>query len=128
MFGSLDNNEYLFWLYSSTPLSNNCYLCFFKLNWWLYKIVCSWFYHHFITLVFFNNNNRLYALFIFLMFCKTKHLSTDADSSTNTTLGLTMNTPKSILKKNKTNLFKRKNSKTSRNMPKLAILPSTRGL
>ena len=53
---------------------------------------------------------------------ETKHLSTDADSSTDTTVGWTKNTQK------RKNHRKRKNSKTSRNMPKLAIRPSTRGL
>ena len=60
---------------------------------------------------------------------ETKHLSTDADSSTNTTVGWTNNTQKTefFLKAEK-NIPKCKNSKTSRNMQKLAIRPLTRGL
>ena len=60
---------------------------------------------------------------------ETKHLLTHADSSTDTTVGWTKNTQK--LKFIEEIFFlnaKRKNSKTSRNMPKLAIRPSTRGL
>ena len=56
-----------------------------------------------------------------------KHLSTDADSSTNTTVGWTKNTQKSIFFNGKNNP-KRKTSKTSRIMPKLAMRPLTRGL
>ena len=56
---------------------------------------------------------------------ETKHLSTDADSSTKTLLGWTKNTQKP-------NLFEKQkeSSKTQKlkNMPKLAIRPSTRGL
>jgi hypothetical protein len=50
------------------------------------------------------------------------------DSSTNATVGWTKNTqnPKKI--KNGKNNPKRKNSKTSRDMPKLAIHPLTSGL
>ena len=59
---------------------------------------------------------------------ETKHLSTDADSSTDTTVGWTKNTQKTEFVENGNNHPKRKNSKTSRNMPKLAIRPSTRGL
>ena len=59
---------------------------------------------------------------------ETKHLSTDADSSTDTTVGWTKNTKNPISLKNGKNHPKRKNSKTSRDMPKLAIYPSTRGL
>ena len=55
-------------------------------------------------------------------------ISTDADSSTDTTVGLTKNTPKPIFLKNGKNHPKCKKSKTSRNMPKLAIRPLTRGL
>ena len=58
---------------------------------------------------------------------ETLNLLTDADSSTDTTVGWTKNTqkPNNFEKKKKS---KRKNSKTSRDMPKLAIYPSTRGL
>ena len=43
---------------------------------------------------------------------ETKHLSTDADISTNTTVGCTKNTPKTIFLKNgKKNHLKRKKSK-----------------
>ena len=59
---------------------------------------------------------------------ETKHLSTDGDSSTDTTVGWTKNTQKPNFFKNGKNYLKRKNSKTSRDMPKLAIYPSTRGL
>ena len=59
----------------------------------------------------------------------TMHLLTDADSSTDAIGGWTKNTPKPwIFLKNGKNHPKRKNSKTSRNMSKLAIRPSTRGL
>ena len=58
----------------------------------------------------------------------TKHLLTDADSSTDTTVGWTKNTQNPILLKNGKNHPKRKNSKKSRDMPKLALYPSTRGL
>ena len=57
-----------------------------------------------------------------------KHLLTDADNSTDTTVGLTKNTPKPIFFEKRKNHQKRKNSKMSRDMPKLAIYPSTRGL
>ena len=60
---------------------------------------------------------------------ETKHLSTDADSSTDTTVGWTKNTQKpNFFRKTEKNHPKRKNSKTSRDMPILAIYPSTRGL
>ena len=59
---------------------------------------------------------------------ETKNLSTDADSSTDTTVGWTKNTQKPNFFQNGKNHPKRKNSKTFRNMPKLAICPSTRGL
>ena len=59
---------------------------------------------------------------------ETKHRSTDADSSTDTTVGWTKNSQKPIFLKNGKNHPKRKNSKTSRDMPILAIYPSTRGL
>ena len=58
---------------------------------------------------------------------ETKHLLTDAGSSTDTTEGWTKNTQKTNKKEEKTNHPKRKYSKTSRIMPKLAIRPSTRG-
>ena len=51
-----------------------------------------------------------------------KHLSTDADSRTDTTIGWTKNTKKhEITEKQKKTHPKRKNSKVSRNMPKLVI-------
>ena len=59
---------------------------------------------------------------------ETKHLSTEADNSTDTREGWTKNTPKPVFLKNGQNYLKRKNSKTSRNTPKFAIHPSTRGL
>ena len=59
---------------------------------------------------------------------ETKHLSTDADSSTDTIVGWTKITPKPFFLKNGKNHPKRKNSKMSRNIPKLAIRPLTRGL
>ena len=60
---------------------------------------------------------------------ETSNLSTDADSSTDTTVGWTKNTQKPKKKiKNRKNYPKRKNSKTSRDMSKLAIYPLTRGL
>ena len=59
---------------------------------------------------------------------ETKHLSTDADSSTNAIGGWTKNTQKPDFLKNGKKSPKRKNSETSRNMTKLAIRPSTRGL
>ena len=60
---------------------------------------------------------------------ETKHLSTDADSSTDTTVGWTKNTQKpNFFEKNGKSHLKSKNSKMPRNMPKLAIRPSTRGL
>ena len=59
---------------------------------------------------------------------ETKHLSTDADSSTHTTEGWTKNTQKNNFFFYGKNHPKRKNSKTSRNTPKLAICPLTRGL
>ena len=60
---------------------------------------------------------------------ETLNLSTDADSSTDTTVGWTKNTqkPNFFLKNAKKNP-KRKNSKTSRDMPKLTIYPLIRGL
>ena len=59
---------------------------------------------------------------------ETKHLSTDADSSTDTTVGWTKNSRKpNFLEKGK-NHPKRKNSKRSRDMPILTIYPLTRGL
>ena len=59
---------------------------------------------------------------------ETSNLSTDADSSTDTTVGWTKNTQKPEKNKNGKNYPKQKNSKTSRDMQKLAIYPSTRGL
>ena len=60
---------------------------------------------------------------------ETKHLSTDADSSTNAIGGWTKNSQKpDFFEKRKKNPPKRKNSEMSRNMTKLAIRPSTRGL
>ena len=59
---------------------------------------------------------------------ETKHLSTDADSSTNTTVGWIKNTQKPDFFLNGKNHLKRNNSKTYRNMPKLATGPMTRGL
>ena len=54
---------------------------------------------------------------------------TDADSRTDTIVGWTKNTSKPIFfLKNVKNHPKRKNSKMSRNMPELAVSPSTRGL
>ena len=58
---------------------------------------------------------------------ETKHLLTDADSSTDAIGGWTKNTQKPDLK-NRKNHPKRKNSKISRDIPKLAIRPSARGL
>ena len=59
---------------------------------------------------------------------ETKHLSTDADSSTDAILGWTKNTHESDFFEKRKDSSKPKNSKTSRNMAKLAINPSTRGL
>ena len=60
---------------------------------------------------------------------ETKHLSTDADSSTDAIGWWTKNTQKpNFFEKRKKNHQKRKNSEMSRNMTKLAIGPSTRGL
>ena len=58
----------------------------------------------------------------------TKHLSTNADSSTDTTVGWTKNTLKPNFLKNGKKYPKCKISKTSRDMPKLAIFPLTEGL
>ena len=57
---------------------------------------------------------------------ETKHHSTDADSSTNAIGGWIPK--KSFFLKNGKNHSKRKNSKTSRDMPKLAICTLTRCL
>ena len=55
---------------------------------------------------------------------ETKHFSTDADSSTDTTVGWTKNTPKpTCFEKQKKIIQNPKNSKTSKNMPKLAWFP-----
>jgi hypothetical protein len=59
---------------------------------------------------------------------ETLNLLTNVDSSTDTTVGWTKNTQKPKKNKNGKNNPKRKNSKTSRDMPKLATYPSTRGL
>ena len=60
---------------------------------------------------------------------ETKHLSTDADSSTDTTVGWTKNTQKpNFFEKRKKIIQNAKTQKTSRDMPILAIYPSTRGL
>ena len=60
---------------------------------------------------------------------ETKHLLTDADSSTNTTVGCTKNIQKPFFfGKTEKSLKTKTKSKTSRNMPKLPIRPSTRGL
>ena len=60
---------------------------------------------------------------------ETKHLSTDEDKSTDAIGGWTKNTQKPIFfEKRKKKHPKRKNSKKSRDMPKLAIHPLTRGL
>ena len=60
---------------------------------------------------------------------ETKHLSTNGDRTTNTTVGWTKNTQKpKFFEKRKKNHLKRTNSKTYRNMPKLAIRPLIKGL
>ena len=59
---------------------------------------------------------------------ETSNLSTDADSSSDATVGWTKNTQNPKKNYNGKNNPKRKNSKTSRHMPKSAIYPSTRGL
>ena len=60
---------------------------------------------------------------------ETKLLSTDADSSTDTIVWWTKITPKpNLFFFNGKNQQKHKNSKTSRNMTKLAIRPLTKGL
>ena len=56
----------------------------------------------------------------------TKHLSNNADSSTDAIGGWTKNTQKPDFVEKQKNHPKRKNSKTSRNMPKFAIRPSNR--
>ena len=60
---------------------------------------------------------------------ETPTLLADADNSTDSTVGWTTNTqkPKKTKKKQK-NYPKQKNSKMSRDMPKLAIYPLTRAL
>ena len=61
---------------------------------------------------------------------ETEHLSTDADSSIDTTVGLTKNNQKPEFFKQLKKIIQ--NTKTqqqkNRNMPKLAISPLTRGL
>ena len=59
---------------------------------------------------------------------ETKHLSTDADSNTDTILGWTKNTPKPDFFEKQKKSLKMQNSKTSKNMQKIAISPLTRGL
>ena len=59
---------------------------------------------------------------------ETKHLSTDADSSTDAIGGWTKNTPKPDFFEKRKKSSKTQKLKKSRNMPKLAIRPSTRGL
>ena len=60
---------------------------------------------------------------------ETSNLLTDADRSTNTTVGWTKNTQKPKKKlKTEINNQKQKKIKISRDMPKLAIYPLTRGL
>ena len=59
---------------------------------------------------------------------ETKHLSTDADSSTDAIGGWTKNTKKPNFFEKRKNHQKRKKSETTRNMTKLAIPPLTRGL
>ena len=59
----------------------------------------------------------------------TKHLSTDADSSTDAKREWTENTQKpDFFEKKRKNHQRRNNSETSKNMTKLAIRPSPRGL
>ena len=59
---------------------------------------------------------------------ETKDLSTNANSSIDTTVGWTKNNLKNGFFFYGKNYPKRENSKMSRNMQKLAIRPSTRGL
>ena len=59
---------------------------------------------------------------------ETKHLSTNADNSTNTTVGWTKNTQEPNLFEKQKKSSKTQQIKKSRNMPKLAIRPLTRGL
>ena len=60
---------------------------------------------------------------------ETKHLLTDADSSTDAKGGWTQNSPKpNFFLKTEKIIQNAKTQKTSRNRPKLAIRPSTRGL
>ena len=54
---------------------------------------------------------------------ETSNLSTDADSCTDTTVGWTKNTQKPKKNTNGTNYSKPKNSKTSRDIQKLAWFP-----
>ena len=54
---------------------------------------------------------------------ETKHLLTDADSSTNTTIGWTKNTQKPDFFENRKYHLKCKKSKTSRNMAKFSDTP-----
>ena len=68
--------------------------------------------------------------FFFFKSCirETKHLSTDADSSTDTTTGWTKNTQKHNFFEKRKKISKLQKPKTSRYMPKLAICPLTRGV
>ena len=59
---------------------------------------------------------------------ETKHLLTDKERSTDTIVGWTKNTQKADFFEKRKKSFKTQNSKTFRNMPKLAIHPLTRGL
>ena len=59
---------------------------------------------------------------------ETKHLSTNADSTTDAIGGWNKNTPKPDFLTNGKNHQKHKNSETSRDMPQLVIRPSTGGL
>ena len=68
----------------------------------------------------------------FLTFLNTDQKSrireTDADSSTDAIGGLTKNTPKPVFFEKLKKSSETRKLKTSRNMPKLAMRPSTRGL
>ena len=59
---------------------------------------------------------------------ETKHLSTDTDSSTDAIGGWTKSIPTTDFFEKQKNHQKMHNSETSRNMTKLAIHPSNRGL
>ena len=92
-----------------------------------------------IHLKFQKNDQKLSSLAVFAKFNKltwrkkfriweTKHLSADADSRTDAIGGWAKNTQKPDFFLNREKHQKRKNSETSKNMTKLAIRPSTRGL